>query len=330
MSTIRSEPAQDGGVTEPSHLAISARIARNQLVGAECTALTGGRPDEDGVAECGDIDRIGRAAYVQIGLSVVAVALSFGELVERVAGMSFDAERFRIEVHDPGDRLAMTSTEVAITLADVIPQYPDLRDPTHRFVVVARETEVLLGRVESSSDGGYRTHDDKPWTTSSSLDSRLSRALVNLVPTATSILDPCCGAGSIVVEAASLGLDAFAVDWKPAMVGMTRENLAHFGYAATVTRADSRVHDQPADAIVTDLPYGHAIEADEPTIRAILERGVELAPEAVYVARADITLWLRAAGYAEIDVCTVRKRAGFTRWVHVARRSVERPGRSPG
>ena len=180
---------------------------------------------------------------------------------------------------------------------------------------------MLFGEVVAETDASYRRHDSKPWTTSSSLDGRFARALVNLVPTARSVLDPCCGAGSIVLEAAALGLEAHGVDWKPAMVGMTRENLAHFGYAATVVQADSRLHHQVADAIVADLPYGHAIEADEPTIRAILERGAELAPEAVYVARADITLWLRAAGYSEVEVCTVRKRAGFTRWVHVARRT---------
>jgi tRNA G10 N-methylase Trm11 len=182
---------------------------------------------------------------------------------------------------------------------------------------------LLFGEVVTETDASYRPHDSKPWTTSSSLDGRFARALVNLVPAARSVLDPCCGAGSIVLEAAALGLDAYGVDWKPAMVGMTRENVAHFGYAADVVQADSRVHHQAADAIVTDLPYGHAIEADEPTIRAILERGVELAPEAVYVARADITIWLRAAGYSDVDVCTVRKRAGFTRWVHVARRAAE-------
>jgi tRNA G10 N-methylase Trm11 len=250
--------------------------------------------------------------------------------VAAVAEEDFSAEAFRIDVHDPSGRIGRSTQGAATALADVIPYGPNLRRPRHRFVVAASADRVLFGEVLSETDASYRRHDSKPWTTSSSLDGRLARALVNLVPTARSVLDPCCGAGSIVLEAASLGLDARGVDWKPAMVGMTRENLAHFGYAATVTRADSRVHDQSADAIVTDLPYGHAIEADEPTIRAILERGVELAPEAVYVARADITLWLRAAGYAEIDVCTVRKRAGFTRWVHVARRSVERPGHSPG
>ena len=302
-------------------MAICARIDRNGLIAAECASLTGGRPDDDGVAACTTLDLVDRAAYVQKGVEVIARGASFEELVAAVADADFAAEAFRIDMHDPSGRIDRSTVEVATALADVIPFGPNLRRPRHRFVVVASADRILFGAVTAETDASYRRHDSKPWTTSSSLDGRFARALVNLVPAARSVLDPCCGAGSIVLEAASLGLDAYGVDWKPAMVGMTRENLAHFDYASTVVLADSRVHHQVADAIVTDLPYGHAIEADEPTIRAILERGVEAAPIAVYVARADITLWLRAAGYAEVELYTVRKRAGFTRWVHVARRS---------
>jgi tRNA G10 N-methylase Trm11 len=291
------------------------------LIAAECRSLTGGVPDGDGVAACNTVELVGRAAYVQQGVEVIASAGCFDELVDAVAQQDFPADAFRIDLHDPSDRIDRSTVEAATALADVIPHGPDLRRPRHRFVVAATSERVWFGEVVAETDASYRRHDSKPWTTSSSLDGRFARALVNLVPTARSVLDPCCGAGSIVLEAASLGLDAFGVDWKPAMVGMTQQNLAHFGYDATVARADSRVHHQVADAIVTDLPYGHAIDADEPTIRAILERGVEAAPLAVYVARADITIWLRAAGYREVEVYTVRKRAGFTRWVHLARRS---------
>ena len=290
------------------------------MIAAECRSLTGGAPDDDGVAACTTVDLVGRAAYVQKGLNVIAGAGLLRELVVAVAEQEFLADDFRIDVHDPSGRIDRSTVEVATALADVIPYGPDLRRPRHRFVVAASADGVLFGEVVTETDASYRRHDSKPWTTSSSLDGRFARALVNLVPAARSVLDPCCGAGSIVLEAASLGLDAYGVDWKPAMVGMTRENLAHFDYASTVVLADSREHHQIADAIVTDLPYGHAIEADEPTIRAILERSVEAAPVAVYVAHADITLWLRAAGYAEVELHTVRKRAGFTRWVHVARR----------
>ncbi len=215
--------------------AVTARAPRNGLIAAECQALTGGSPDVDGVANCDTIARISRAAFVHRGIAVFARATTLDELVERVRerwDADMDADRFRIDVHDPSQRCSSTTIEIATAFADVIPFGPDLRDPLHRFLVIAGEDGFTFGAVEAEADGSYRDHDAKPWTTSSSLDSRFARALVNLVPDARSILDPCCGAGSIVLEAASLGLSAFGVDWKPALVGMTRENLAHFGYDA--------------------------------------------------------------------------------------------------
>ena len=310
----------DGAGTGALFAALCPRAVRNGLIAAECRVLTGGVPDGDGIAMCESIDRIGRSAYVQRGLRIIARADDLADLVAEVGRVSFEADEFRIDVHDPSDRLDLSDREVATRLADVIPFGPNLKKPQHRFVVAVGADGLLFGEVGSETDASFRRHDGKPWTTSSSLDGRFARALVNLVPDARSILDPCCGAGSIVIEAASLGVDAYGVDWKPAMAGMTRENLAHFGYDATVTQTDSRMYEQTVDAVVADLPYGHAIDADERTIRTILERCVDNAPIGVFVAPADFTLWLEAAGYVDVDVCTVNKRAGFTRWVHVARR----------
>jgi tRNA G10 N-methylase Trm11 len=311
-------------------VAICARVPEHGLIAAECAALTGGTPDDDGIASCSSIDLIDRAAYVQTGLRTIAIGATFDDLVRAVADVAtqstFEADRFRIDLHDPASRLGLSTQAAATALADVIPFGPDLRDPQHRFLVIAAEDGLRFGAVETVTNSRYRAHETKPWTTSSSLEPRFSRALVNLVPAARSILDPCCGAGSIVLEAASLGLEAVGVDWKPAMVGMTNANLVHFGYRAHVERADSRETRLRADAIVTDLPYGHAIESDEATIRAILERGAQLAPIAVYVAPHDITDWLVAAGYGAVEVHTVVKRRGFTRWIHVARTGTRRGG----
>lgn len=299
---------------------VSARSARHGLIAAECRSLTGGEPNDDGVGRAASIDLVSRAAFVQMGLRVVARAASFDELVREVSAASFEADRWRVDLHDPSGRSHIGGTAAAIVMADVIDFGPDLRDPQHHFFVIPTNDEWLFAEVAVTADGGFRLHDDKPWTTSSSLDSRFSRGLVNLVPQARSMLDPCCGAGSIVLEAAAMGMRTFGVDWKPAMVGMTTQNLAHFGYAATIEQADSRTFEFGAvDAVVTDLPYGHAIDADEGTIRAILENCARVAPRGVFVAPADFSLWLSAAGYVDIDVVTVMKRRGFTRWIHSAR-----------
>ena len=75
-----------------------------------------------------------------------------------------DADRFRVDVHDPAKRCSTSTLETATAFANVIPFGPDLRDPLHRFLVIAEEDGFTFGAVAAEADGSYRNHDKKPWT----------------------------------------------------------------------------------------------------------------------------------------------------------------------
>ena len=205
-------------------------------------------------------------------------------------------------------------------LAKILPAYPDLDNPQHRFLLLLRDDGLWFGEVLVKCEHSYERHDAKPHHTTVSLPSRLARALVNLVvPPAGSLIDVCCGTGSVLLEAQALGIPVYGADWSWHGVQMAKKNLAHFGYQAQVERADARTCTRTAEALVTDLPYGRISEEDKAITRAILERGRRLAPVAVYVSGYSITDWLAAAGYREVEQYQVRKHTGFVRYVHVAR-----------
>ena len=187
--------------------------------------------------------------------------------------------------------------QVVLAVANALRAYPDLSDPQHRFLVAAQADRLWFGEILVEPTRDYRRHDAKPYRTSSSLPARLARALVNLVaPPARSILDPFCGTGSILLEAGALGLRAIGVDNNIKMAGMSRRNLAHFGYHAQVELGDAQDCAQTADAIVTDLPYGRLLEQDQEALREVLHHTVQLAPQAVILAEEDITPWLHRCG----------------------------------
>ena len=306
---------------EAEFAAICARIPNNALIAAECASLTGGVPDADGFAFCQRVETIPQAAYVRLGLRILTSGSTLSELIEAVAQADFTADDFRIEFCSLSPENLVSSQPAIFALANAIPFYPNLNHPKHRFLLVERHNGLWFGEILSECQHTYLQHDTKPYRTSTSLSSRLSRALVNLVtPQARSLLDPCCGTGSILLEAQALGLLVYGADRNQMMVGMTRENLAHFGYQAVVEHADIRSYQRAADALITDLPYGQLLSADEEIIRPILEHGRNLAPLAVYVSGYNITEWLAAAGYDVIAVYPVIKRASFARYVHLAQR----------
>ena len=99
---------------------------------------------------------------------------------------------------------------------------------------------------------------------------------------------------------------------------MSRQNIAHFGYGASVELIDARDWPEPSDTIITDLPYGKGLEVSEEVIRGILEHVWGLVPVTVFVAGSDITNWLQSVGYERVEVFRVPKYTGFSRYVHRA------------
>ncbi len=291
----------------------------NEVIAAECVALTGGRPDADGVALCRSLDSIPQAAYVRTGLRRVAQAVTFEELLDMIQRASLNAPDFRIDALQLSGQFPMPEMEAIVAASNRIPFHPNLREPRHRFLLAAQAGGFWLGEVLVESAHGYVRHRRKPCHVSSSLDARLARALVNLVALqARSLADPCCGTGSILLESHALGLETYGADANPKMMSMARRNLLHFGHHPQVECADARAWSRTADALVTDLPYGHRLESVDAIIPDILVHARQLAPVAIFVAGDDISHYLAAAGYRDIEVLHVIKHNSFVRYVHRA------------
>ncbi|HIJ00023.1 MAG: tRNA (guanine10-N2)-dimethyltransferase [Candidatus Methanomethylophilaceae archaeon] len=104
----------------------------------------------------------------------------------------------------------------------------------------------------------------RPYFSPISLHPRYARALVNLTGAKKGerVLDPFCGTGGILLEAADMGLIPIASDISKDMVDGCRENLEHFGYElyedAVCDVADIADIFGKVDAVVTDPPYGRS------------------------------------------------------------------------
>jgi tRNA G10 N-methylase Trm11 len=312
----------------PARLAVCIRHAGNDLVAEECVNLTGGAPDAHGLALCGDVSLVARSAYVRSGTEIIAHADTLEGLVEGVRAADFDATAFRIECVRTTDRFDIASLDGIIAVADGMRGFfPNLDDPKHRFLLAIREDGFWFGEIVVGFTRAYRKHHDKPYQTSNALPPRLARSLVNIVsPPAQVILDPCCGSGSIPMEAAEMGLTAIASDRSAIAVEKARGNVAHFGYAVDIAQADARDSLPTADAVIADLPYGIQLDYAEDEARDILASCARAAPVGVFVTKDDITPMLVEAGWAHVETFRHRKLTrytkGFERTVHRVRSAV--------
>ncbi len=135
----------------------------------------------------------------------------------------------------------------------------------------------------------------------------VAAAMVRLAGVApgSAVLDPCCGAGTILIEAALLGAGVRGGDNDPAAIVATRANARGAGVNARVQRWDARhlpLADGACPAIVANLPWGRQVEAGAPLEALYADLGAEfarvLAPDGRAVLLTNAPHLLHLPGFA--------------------------------
>lgn len=172
---------------------------------------------------------------------------------------------------------------------------------------------------------------ERPFFSPISLHPKYARALINLtgVKRGGTVLDPFCGTGGIVIEAAEMGMKAIASDFDEEMVIGCQENMDFYGLKLsdfdTIDIGDigDRFHD--IDAVCTDPPYGRSTKTGGENIDVIYARAGESIPKSLRPgARAGVVL----PHPVEFDTMTLegmylqRVHGSLSRHYHVFRNSL--------
>jgi 23S rRNA G2445 N2-methylase RlmL len=100
-----------------------------------------------------------------------------------------------------------------------------------------------------------------------SLKPAVAAALISLadVTPDTRILDPCCGAGTILIEAKSYGAEAWGGDISQQALIAARLNADYAGTDVDLQQWDARalpLSDKSVDCVISNLPWGRAVTTE--------------------------------------------------------------------
>jgi tRNA G10 N-methylase Trm11 len=297
-----------------------------ELIKAECLAITDVLPDENGIAirdfitQSHDVKRstdVTRSAYVKTCVRIILHSTDLTDIYKQLYSLNLYSDGFRVSVIKIPRSIKLDPQTVMHQIGARIDGKPDLKNPKAEFVVIATEKDIWLGEMISESDGTWNEHSQKIHQYSSSLPTRFARAIVNLVALpGDTIIDPCCGSGTILIEAASIGMKAIGCDINPLMAKASDENVRHFNLDVPIAISDARSIKGRFDAVVTDLPYGKNCPLDDQQCYEILANLRNLAPKSAIVAGADISQLLLQIGYSIKQVISVPKHS-MIRYVHI-------------
>ncbi len=261
---------------------------------------------------------MGHAAYLRYCVHVEAQGANLEELVAdcRAAGMAY--EGFRLEVLQPPPKPDASASEVTLAVANAITGRPRLVDPRVTLAVVITASGWYCGRLVSLGRNRWRQGMHRPHHFSSALPQRMSRALANIAAApGETLLDPCCGIGTVLMEALDAGIVAFGVDQNGPMLKLVAENLAYLSLPRRLVRADARQLTGHFDGLVLDLPYGRNMIGNLAVWRELIAPLRSLATRSVIVAPQPLEDLLEESGLRLVKAARVPKGA-LTRHIHLA------------
>lgn len=171
----------------------------------------------------------------------------------------------------------------------------------------------------------WKHHHNKPNTFSNGLDLRLARTIINIAgqnDLSKTIVDPCCGMATVVLEGLRLGYSMRGYDISREIAFKARKNVEYYGYdGSIIERGDINLIDGKYDVVIIDIPYNlYGPITHEEQCNIILSAR-RLGKKFILISYDEMDKELIDAGFEIIDLCRVRKTmfTKFERKVYVCR-----------
>ncbi|KPU44563.1 hypothetical protein OXPF_16460 [Oxobacter pfennigii] len=292
---------------------------QEKIAELECLMLTGTKTDKSYAISPNYTD-LKRAAYIDFSVDIHAEDYSLNNLYKKIEKLNLSRERFRvrfINVHEHIDFHERKRVEREIS--DLFLTAPDLKNPLTDFIVTRIDQKWLFGEFVEKSPNRWLIFNKKPHTFCNALPSRMARALVNIAAcnsTDIKLVDPCCGVGTVLLEALDMGIDAEGYDINEIVVNNANLNLVHFGFESKVTCLDASHIKGMYDVSVIDLPYGVLSKKGSDKYDSIIGNARDLCKRAVILSSRDIQNIILSCGFKVIEYIILPK-GGLDRHIAV-------------
>ena len=263
-----------------------------------------------------------RSPFMRARLAVQFEAATVDELCERLVALELGEKTYRVvSLND----VALSTTAkwghtkrraVERQLALAIEGDPDLTSPHITFGVVQLGEVYYFGQLVQG-EAVWLKHQDRPQQYSTALSTKVARVLVNIAVPETigkRVIDPCCGVGTVLVEALSMGINIIGRDLNWFVTSGSRKNIAHFGYNGEVQLGPIEDVSEHFDVAIIDMPYNVFTHSDEDSLQSIVNSARRIAHRVLFVTVEPMDDMLKIAQFTVVDRASVRK-GSFSREV---------------
>jgi len=256
-----------------------------------------------------------RSPYMRSRLAVFLEASSIEQLVEMATRLELGQKTFKIHcLNNSSDAIKpklnrAIRNDYMMRLSSVINAEPELVKPDVVLGLVLHEERYYLGKL-TYGEAIWLKHMQKPEMYSTALSTRDARAIVNIAvpfPEGLKVIDPCCGIGTVLVEAMSMGIEIEGRDINKRVVWGSRINLRHFGYEPNVEIGPIEEASEGYDVAIIDMPYNLFTHITGELQQSIITNARRIAKRVIIVTIESMDDKIDEAGLTIIDRAVLKK-----------------------
>ena len=260
-----------------------------------------------------DIDiNASKSPFIKSKIKIIYSDESLDRMVSKIKedNLSYDDFKVSYVKSEQGDVQYEDRLEATRKIGFVVNGYPDMHKPRNPLAVTKINGLWIFGEYERN-DFKWQKHNDKPYSYSNALGLRMARALVNIAMKDNeegTLIDPCCGVGTVVIEALDLGIKVKGCEISKQIAYNARENVEFLGYLRdTIVCYDMHKIKDKYDSAIIDIPYGLFSPVTLEEQKAIIHTARNICEKMVIVTFEDMEKFIVEAGFSVIDKCVVPK-----------------------
>ena len=175
--------------------------------------------------------------------------------------------------------------------------------------------------IYEKNDCKWYDHEKKPYSYSNSLTLRMARSLVNIAVgnnLGCTMIDPCCGIGTVVIEALSMGINVKGYEINKSIASNAKKNLEFLKLKEVITTGDMHKIEEKFDVAIVDLPYGIFTHTTIEQQTEIIKTARRIADKVIIVTFERMEDLIISCGFDIVDKCELAK-GTFIRYINICK-----------
>jgi len=266
-----------------------------------------------------DIDR---SVFIKGIVSILYKHHSLETIEQQMITDNLSYDNYKIHFMKYDDVSYKTRLHAMRVLGTTIHGDFSIKDPDVEFILTKIDGDWIFGRL-TPNPNSWESRRKKPHSYSHSLDIKIAKAVINIAihnNFNTTIIDPCCGIGTVVIEGRFSNLNIKGYEINPLVKHKCNLNLEHYGFNPDVAKKDMLESTELFDVAILDLPYGHYSNITVQEQKALIVKVGQICKKALIVTMEDMTDLIQDTGLNIIDSCEIKKSNTFKRNIYLCQK----------